>query len=252
MNRITSLISVFTIGISSISCTSQDNNAPIIERANVATKTKTAQELRQEARQKRLSKRDLTYSFLSINGTKVHYRDQGTGTPVVLIHGMGSNLNQWNHLSAQLSKNYRVLSMDLPGSKFGKSGQMFQKSQADSIALFIDLFMENLKVDKAHIIGSSYGGAIAINLAASFKERVNKLVLISSASYKSPLVNKIENKTLIIWGGQDKLLPLSQGKILHQRIAGSELVNYDDGKHVPILTHPKRITKDIAQFLDQS
>ncbi|HWB61889.1 MAG TPA: alpha/beta hydrolase, partial [Chitinophagales bacterium] len=58
--------------------------------------------------------------FIRIDGMDVHYRDEGAGYPVVLVHGMSSSLHTWEDWTKVLSKKYRVVRMDLPG--YGLTG----------------------------------------------------------------------------------------------------------------------------------
>lgn len=58
--------------------------------------------------------------FIEIDKMQVHYRDEGTGFPIVLIHGTASSLHTWDAWTKELIKNYRVIRMDLPA--FGITG----------------------------------------------------------------------------------------------------------------------------------
>ena len=58
--------------------------------------------------------------FIEIDGMQVHYRDEGQGFPIVLVHGTASSLHTWNDWTKDLKKKYRVIRMDLPA--FGITG----------------------------------------------------------------------------------------------------------------------------------
>lgn len=218
--------------------------------ANIATKTKTAQELRAEARAKRLAERNKTYTMVQLANKNIHYRDEGEGHPLLLIHGMGSNLKQWNDYTDVLSQKYRVISMDMPGGRFGQSEAMFTRPSTDSMALFITMLMDELELDKATICGSSYGGATAINVAAIYPERVEKLILIAAAQALSPMTKDINAPTLIMWGEKDPILPLEQAHTLKVNITDSKLIIYKDGPHVPTESHKEETLTDIQTFLE--
>ncbi|NEM98143.1 alpha/beta fold hydrolase [Pontibacter burrus] len=116
--------------------------------------------------------------YLTIDGANLHYRDEGQGTPIILLHGTAASLNTWDGWTAELSKNYRVLRLDLPG--FGLTGR--NQTDTYSIDYYANLllhFMDSLNIEKAHIAGSSLGGQIAFDFAADHPERVQKLILIS-------------------------------------------------------------------------
>lgn len=63
------------------------------------------------------------------------------------------------------------------------------------------------------------------------------------------VLNKIKTPTLIIWGKQDKVTPLSDGLILHQHIKGSKLKVIDEAGHSPQFTHPMKVAKEINEYL---
>jgi len=249
MNQIASLFLFFLCIGSITSCIGQIENPD--KPSNIVTKQKTAQELRQEARAKRLAERNKTYNFATLNGKKIHYRDEGTGPTLILIHGMGSNLKQWNHYNDYFKENYRVLSMDLPGARFGQSEALFAFASTDSLAYFVTMLMDELKIEKAHVAGSSFGGATAIQMAALYPERVNKLILIAAAQAMSPIVKEIKAPTLIMWGEKDPILPLEQAHSLNSNIPGSKLKIYKDGPHVPTDSHAEETIADIDAFLSE-
>ena len=64
-------------------------------------------------------------SFIEVKGIKIHYRDQGQGYPIVLIHGTGASLHTWDAWTEELIKNYRVIRLDLPA--YGLTGKDPQK-----------------------------------------------------------------------------------------------------------------------------
>lgn len=116
--------------------------------------------------------------YITIAGANLHYRDEGQGTPIILLHGTAASLNTWEGWTAELSKNYRVLRLDLPG--FGLTGR--NQTDTYSIEYYANLlhhFMDSLQIEKAHIAGSSLGGQIAYDFTADHPERVQKLILIS-------------------------------------------------------------------------
>lgn len=118
--------------------------------------------------------------FIDVEGIQVHYRDEGTGFPIVLIHGTGASLHTYDAWTKQLSKNYRVIRLDLPA--FGLTGP--NKNAEYSIeryTQFLFQFLEKIKVDKFHLAGNSLGGNIAWNYAAEYPEKVLKLILIDAS-----------------------------------------------------------------------
>jgi pimeloyl-ACP methyl ester carboxylesterase len=116
--------------------------------------------------------------FVVIQDYHIHYVEVGEGEPILLIPGAFSTYRHWNRIIPYLSKHYKLLCVDYLGvgdSDKPRSGFGYTiGEQADVFAKMI----EKLKISKVHIIGVSYGGAIALNLAARYPEKVEKVVSI--------------------------------------------------------------------------
>ena len=93
---------------------------------------------------------------LNILNTEVRYIDQGTGTPVILLHGYLESLEIWHPFAEKLSKTFRVICPDLPGH--GHSGIVESVHTMDLMALIIKELLIKLSLDKSVIIGHSMGG----------------------------------------------------------------------------------------------
>lgn len=118
--------------------------------------------------------------FIEVNGMQVHYRDEGKGTPIVLIHGTASSLHTWNDWTKELAKNYRVIRMDLPA--FGLTGANISGDYSiESYTQFLHAFLTKINVDKFYLAGNSLGGNIAWNYTAAYPEKVEKLVLVDAS-----------------------------------------------------------------------
>jgi len=118
--------------------------------------------------------------FVEINGMQVHYRDEGNGFPIVLMHGTAASLHTYDAWTKQLSKEYRVIRLDLPA--FGLTGPNKNADYSiESYTKFLSQFLEKIKVDKFYLAGNSLGGNIAWNYAAEYPEKVLKLILIDAS-----------------------------------------------------------------------
>ena len=131
--------------------------------------------------------------FLSLNGRKIHYRDEGEGPTIVLIHGTGASLHTWDDWTQDLIKDYRVIRLDLPA--YGLTGQDPQKrySSKDYVDL-LDAFLTELKVDKFHLAGNSLGGLVSWLYASYYPEKIEKLVLLDPSGFpfkSTPMVIKM-------------------------------------------------------------
>ncbi|QWT87315.1 alpha/beta hydrolase [Chryseobacterium sp. PCH239] len=130
--------------------------------------------------------------YAPANGIKVYYEVYGKGKPVVLLHGafMTIDLN-WGELIPELSKNRKVIALELQGH--GHTPFSERKLSHATLASDVTKIMDYLKIDKADVVGYSFGGEVAYQLAIQSPQRLNKLVIISS-TYKTngwlPEVNK--------------------------------------------------------------
>ena len=99
------------------------------------------------------------------------YQQQGSGTPLVLIHGMATDHRLWQPQLDAFAANYRVISYDLRG--FGASSRPTEPYTAeDDLAALLD----HLKIDSAHILGLSLGSSIATRFALNHPARCQSLI----------------------------------------------------------------------------
>ncbi len=108
------------------------------------------------------------------NGVKIHYLIEGTGEPVVLIHGLDSSARiNWQMPGTidAIARDHQVIALDLPG--FGQSDKPVE-AQAYGLQWVEDviLLLDHLKIRKAHIVGYSMGGMVALKLIAEHPDRV--------------------------------------------------------------------------------
>jgi len=118
--------------------------------------------------------------FIEVDEMNVHYRDEGEGFPIVLIHGTAASLHTWDAWTDELKKTNRVIRMDLPA--FGITGP--NKNADYSIGAyttFLHSLLEKLKLEKFHIAGNSLGGNIAWNYTADYPNKVEKLILVDAS-----------------------------------------------------------------------
>lgn len=119
-----------------------------------------------------------------IDSILTNYEITGEGKVVLLIHGWGDNLRTFQGLTEELSKNYKIITLDLPG--FGATSVPGSAWGLDEYAKFIALFMQKLDVAKPlAILGHSNGGAIAIRGLAKQILEADKLILLAAAGIRS-------------------------------------------------------------------
>ena len=252
----------------------------------------------------------------SVYGAKVHYVDAGTGSPVILLHGLADDIGVWESVIAPLAAKYRVVALDQIG--FGRSDKPLLNYRVSTFVDFLDGFLNELKIDHASLVGNSLGGWIAADFALAHPDRVDRLVLCDAAGYAAvakqmdpralsalrlasrddirylgPLtfhdkrfyedvdvafkqrvtagdsytvkqvlesmvrgedvldgrVGAIHKPTLILWGRDDKIIPLSFAERFHKETPGSRLEVIDNCGHMPHVECPEKFNTAVLQFL---
>jgi pimeloyl-ACP methyl ester carboxylesterase len=119
---------------------------------------------------------------IQLDGRRYCVAELGQGPPLVLLHGIGGSMYDWRHLMRPLAADHRVIVPDLLGSGESEAPENEGYSvaaQARRIKGLLDL----LGVERASLVGNSYGGGIALKVAQDWPERVDRLVLINSICY---------------------------------------------------------------------
>lgn len=253
---------------------------------------------------------------VTVFGAKLHYIDAGSGPVVVLLHGLGDDIGVWESVVPALAAKHRVIALDQIG--FGRSDKPLLSYRAGTFVDFLDGFLNELKIDRASLVGNSLGGWIAADYAVTHPERVDRLVLCDAAGYAAvaktmeprtlsalhlssredirylgPLtfhdqrfyedvdlafkqrvssgdsytinqlldsmirgedvldgrLGAIHKPTLIVWGREDKLIPLNFAERFHKEIAGSRLQIIDNCGHMPQVECPKEFITALLEFL---
>ncbi|MDW7694956.1 alpha/beta hydrolase [Flammeovirgaceae bacterium SG7u.111] len=262
--------------------------------------------------------------FIPLKGVLTHYRMEGSGPYLLLLHGSFSSLHTYDEWTKILSRRYTVIRLDLPG--FGLTGPNNEgRYDMPYFLKFIRLFLAVLDVEKCSIAGSSLGGWVAWEYALKFPNQVKKLILIDSAGFldtksiplpfkmaQTPFVNRvikyavrktvledfvkevyfnqskvtptlvdryydlfnregnpeaffkmvngkfkdntrhlkeIKQHTLILWGKEDKWIPVENASKFHEAIPHNELIIYDLIGHLPMEEIPMDSAQDVEAFL---
>lgn len=116
--------------------------------------------------------------FVRTEYGRIHYVDVGAGPPIVLTHSGGASLYEFEHNIERLARRGRVIAWDLPGH--GDSAPFTADlSVQDYTAAAVGL-LDALAIERAHFVGASIGGFMAIEMGASHPDRVNKLVIVDT------------------------------------------------------------------------
>jgi pimeloyl-ACP methyl ester carboxylesterase len=125
--------------------------------------------------------------YVDVGGLRTRYLEAGAGPVVLLLHGasLGSSADVWaSNLEHLAARGLRVIAPDLPG--FGLTDNVADHSVGFR-AKFIPAFLDALGIDRAHVVGHSQSGQIAVQLAIKHPERVGKIVVLGTASTLPPL-----------------------------------------------------------------
>lgn len=110
-----------------------------------------------------------------VDGNRIAYTERGDGSPVILVHGFGGSMWQWEYQQS-LSASYRVITLDVLGA--GLSDKPDIEYTPTQLVGFMRDFLNALQIPQASFVGNSMGAGIVIGMALTYPDRVDKLVLI--------------------------------------------------------------------------
>jgi len=262
--------------------------------------------------------------FMPVNGTLIHYRVEGKGPKLVLLHGSFSSLHTFDDWMPALKRKFTVIRLDLPA--FGLTGPTPDNCYTMQCYItHLHHFLKNLGINRFSLAGSSLGGWIAWEYALAYPGQVSKLVLLDSAGFidernlplpfrmaRTPFFNRVikfavsrgmleefvrevyYNKSritvelvdryyelfnregnpeaflrlvnarykdnsrqlrklkipvLILWGKEDRWLPVENAYRFHETIPENDLIVYDYVGHLPMEEIPEDTAQDVMAFL---
>jgi 2-hydroxymuconate-semialdehyde hydrolase len=136
-------------------------------------------------------------------GIQTNYHEVGEGYPVILVHGSGPGVTayaNWRLNIPYLSQFYRVIAPDMVGFGYTEQPEGYEFSLDNWVQHIIGV-MDALNIQKAHIVGNSFGGGLAIATALRYPERVGRLVLMGAAGTKFKLTEGLD----AVWGYQPSI-----------------------------------------------
>jgi pimeloyl-ACP methyl ester carboxylesterase len=127
---------------------------------------------------------------VEIDGRGVNYVDLGSGDgePVVFVHGLGGQWQNWLENVPRVAQERRVIALDLPG--FGCSEMPRERISIPGYGQCVNALCDELGLGHVAVVGNSMGGFIASEVAIQFPERVERLVLVSAAGISSTNVSR--------------------------------------------------------------
>lgn len=267
--------------------------------------------------------------FTEVDGVRVHYQEVGdrNAPPMILIHGFAASNLVWSKVLLELADaGFRVIAPDLPGYGYSAKPRHLDYTIASQAKLIFSL-VQQLGIQRALFVGSSYGAAIAATIALDHPALVEKLVLVGAVTnnkptryllmrlFSSPIIGDIlsplvvgsrrllrlrmkrvydrhswvlderrvdarhlplatrgahraiirtvrrwdaervsrdahllTQPTLLLWGDNDREVPLRDGEHLHEEIPQSRLVVFRECGHLPQEEYPQVFTKLVVEF----
>lgn len=259
-----------------------------------------------------------TIPFAGNPRVRVHYYAGGSGSPVVLVHGLGGRSEDWANLMPQLVRDHhRVYALDLPG--YGRSDWPTHASYSIAqLSAAVEAFLDNRHLARTDLAGWSMGGWVAMRVALDQPQRVRRLVVLDSAGLRftftwdtslfepdtatklttldnllmptaAPRVpgfiqrdifrfvgkhgwvvkrnmdsmltgadlldgklGALKMPMLIVWGKQDRLIPVSVGAAIHAAVPQSEFVVVDGCGHLAPGQCAAQVGPVFKGFLDEA
>jgi pimeloyl-ACP methyl ester carboxylesterase len=134
---------------------------------------------------------DSESKILQVDDINVHYKDEGKGPVLILLHGVCASLHTWDGWVARLKGKYRIIRLDIPG--FGLTGPAPDPSlyQIDEAVKLIEKLVAEMKLQKFYLAGNSLGGYIAWKYTLKNPDKVEKLILVDSVGFPQELPSLI-------------------------------------------------------------
>ncbi|HEY8857275.1 MAG TPA: alpha/beta hydrolase [Rugosibacter sp.] len=112
--------------------------------------------------------------FALINDTRFHFEQAGSGVPLILLHGLGLNLHMWDDQFSSFAAHYHVIRYDLRGFGLSLPSTPAAFSHAEDLKGLLDY----LKIERAHVLGLSLGGRVALDFSLLYPDALDRLVLV--------------------------------------------------------------------------
>lgn len=111
----------------------------------------------------------------------LHYRDLGSGRPIVFIHGFCDSLELWEGFISPFTLNYRVLTVDLPG--FGKSAMLPPPFTLDDVGDALSAWIREMSLDQPILVGHSLGGYVSLSMLERHRAQLSGIALFHSTPF---------------------------------------------------------------------
>lgn len=138
-------------------------------------------------------------SSVTLNGITTNYHDQGSGFPVVLLHGSGAGVTawaNWRNAIPVLKEKHRVIAPDLVGFGYTDAPDDIEYRFMDTWVEQVISLLDHLDIKQTDLIGNSFGGALSLAIAVKHPNRVRRMVLMGPGGQPFPVTPELE----ALWG----------------------------------------------------
>ncbi len=204
--------------------------------------------------------------FIRTSSGQFHAMVDGAGSPVLLIHGRSTDVNSWRTWEkniAALAAHHRVYALDLLGYGASDKPEPLLDTRGQANALIELLDADAPRIERASLIGLSWGGVIAQTVVGIAPARIDQLVLVDSGYDESARgiarLMQVACPTLIVWDADDVVIPVAGAQILGAAIRDSRVrvltrAERDpdanpENRHWSQETHSHEWNKVVAEFL---
>jgi pimeloyl-ACP methyl ester carboxylesterase len=119
------------------------------------------------------------HGFVMSNGVRLHYVTQGSGDLMLMLHGFPEFWYSWRHQIPVLAQNYKVVALDMRGYNDSDKPKERDAYRMDVLVKDIEGVVRGLRHDRCILVGHDWGGAVAWNVAYTYPELVDRLIVLN-------------------------------------------------------------------------
>jgi pimeloyl-ACP methyl ester carboxylesterase len=191
--------------------------------------------------------RVMSEKTVEAEGQKTRLVSVGAGETVVVLHGWGGRIESVAPVMACLESRFRVVALDLPG--FGDAPVPSEVWGTPDYARWLAALLRSCSIDHAHFVGHSFGGKVALNLAASHPSLVDKLIVVDASGLRSAPSRMAAAKRLLSRGGRVAGYLGPPGKLV-QRVIYHQVASADYRDAGPLRpTFIRVVNEDVTELL---
>jgi 4,5:9,10-diseco-3-hydroxy-5,9,17-trioxoandrosta-1(10),2-diene-4-oate hydrolase len=178
-----------------------------------------------------------------VNTIELGANEAKEGQPIVFVHGLSGSWPNWLEQMPVLAERHRVLALDLPGS--GHSPMPAEEISISGYARLLERLLDQLGIDAAAVVGNSMGGFIGTELAISFPQRVERLVLVSAAGL-STYAPTGSGRAISTMRRLERILTASSAWVASRSDAVARHPRLRDAALNVVVRHPSRLPAALA------